>query len=222
MRRSGLLIEVKLKKIEQELNKFNCSLVAVSKGQSVEKIKQATVCGQRIFGENYLQEFLTKKEELKNLNITWHYIGRLQTKKIKNLVGESELIHSVAEKKHLLEIDKRSLDKNIIQKVLLQVNLVDEETKAGFSVSEIENLNFKLSNTQVCGFMFMPPIYKTLEEYRDFYFQVSNFHKSIQEKHSTLDLSQLSMGTSGDYQVALEFGATWIRLGRTIFGERQP
>lgn len=215
------MIEARLKKINQELDEFNCSLVAVSKGQSVQKIKEAYACGQKIFGENYLQEFLSKKEELKNLDISWHYIGRLQTKKIKNLVGEVSLIHSVSEKKHLLEIDKRALEKKVVQKILLQVNLVNEESKAGFTIAEVEDLNLILSNTYVCGFMFMPPIYKSMNEYKKFYEKVDRFHSAIKNKYSNLDLSHLSMGTSGDYQVALEFGSTWIRLGRTIFGERQ-
>jgi len=214
------LIDQKYNQIKKELTSFRAELLAVSKGHSVSKIKEAYDLGQRAFGENYLQEFIDKKNELNYLDISWHFIGRLQSKKIKNIVGECDLIHSVGELKHLEEINKRAGSKKVIQNILLQVNLVEEGSKAGFKIDEAEViLKENWDHIQINGFMFMPPAYKEKSKYEEFYNGAVAWVKTMSSSFEGRKID-LSMGTSMDYQVALEFGATWIRLGRTLFGER--
>lgn len=191
-------------------------VLAVSKLQPIEKIRRLYQEGQKDFGENYVQEALEKIEQLKDLKIVWHLIGPLQTNKIKYLQNHFEYIHSVDSLKVAQLISSHAQKINYIQKIFLQVNLAQETTKSGFSIEDFEKEVSKiktLPNIQIVGLMTMPPLQNQPEENRYLFQKL----KVLGEKHS---LPELSMGTSHDYKIALEEGATWVRLGTILFGER--
>lgn len=196
-------------------------IVAVSKLQSVEKIKSLYNQGQKIFAENYVQEALPKIEELKNLEIEWHFIGTLQTNKAKMVVGNFDLIHSVDSLKLARQISKIAMEKNLRQKILLQVNLANEESKSGFSEKELLEVVTeisKLPGVHCIGLMTMPPLFDNPEDARPYFQRLKQLLIELAE--SFPDLAELSMGTSSDYQVAAQEGATLVRLGTILFGER--
>lgn len=207
----------------------NCSparVLAVSKLQPEEKIRALYSQGQRLFGENYVQEALDKIEHLQDLSeIEWHLIGHLQKNKAKYVVGKFTLIHSVDSLELAETLSRQCASKNISQNILIQVNLAQEETKSGFDIQSLKEAWTKLTQLpylKICGFMTMPPLTETGEEVR-LYFR--DLHKLLKEFRSQTNLSlhpltELSMGTSHDYQVAMEEGATIVRLGTILFGER--
>ncbi len=194
----------------------NQSLLAVSKLQPIEKIISLNKKGQIHFGENYVQEALDKIEQLAHLNIKWHLIGPLQKNKVKYLKNKFEYIHSVDSLELAEIISKKSIENQYIQKVFLQVNLSNEDSKSGFSESELQNNWQKLSELSginIVGLMTMPPLQNEPEQNRIYF-------KNCYILGQKLSLSEFSMGTSHDYEVALSEGSTWIRLGTLLFGER--
>ena len=202
-------------------------ILAVSKRQSEVKIIQAYDLGQRDFGENYVQEFLEKQINLesKKLNeIRWHFIGSLQSKKIKQILPSTELIHSVDRVSLVEEIQKRAESIGKLQKILIQVNISDEPTKSGIKISEgpgfLKSIgNFK--NISIEGLMTMPPLSEDPEQARPYFRRLKElsveWQKVLGDHHQ---LRELSMGTSGDFGVAIEEGATIIRIGSALLGER--
>lgn len=205
------------------------NVVAVSKRQSEATIRQAYDCGLRHFGENYVQEAVSKKQNLSLPKAYWHFIGHLQGNKVKDVVGEFEYIHSVDRRSLLQKIDRVAKDKGIQQKVFLQVNLAGEESKSGIEESLLESLFFEgvqLEGIKTCGLMIMPPFAKEAESSRPFF---AKGKQLIQFLNSRLDakalarfhISDLSMGTSQDFEVAIQEGATWIRIGSILLGERE-
>ncbi len=192
------------------------NLLAVSKLQPVEKIMKLAKQGQIHFGENYVQEALEKIEKLINYNIQWHLIGPLQKNKIKFLKKHFSYIHSVDSVK-LAQLLSENAEKNsYVQKVFLQINLSGEVTKSGLTAAELQTEWPKLNNLKglsIIGLMTMPPLENSAENNRIFFNQL----KKLGQK---LNLKEFSMGTSQDYQVALEEGATWIRIGTVLFGAR--
>lgn len=208
------------------LPKFeSCRLLAVSKLQSAEKIKALYSEGQRLFGENYVQEALTKMEQLRDLDIEWHLIGHLQKKKVKSIVGRFALIHSVDSLELLQKIGQLSAERQLTQKVLLQVNVAQEESKEGFSKAQLFEKWPALVNVPgvaIEGLMTMPPLSENPEEARPYFKQLREIRNDLQKitEISHHKLTELSMGTSHDYKVALEEGATIVRLGTILFGER--
>lgn len=209
--------------IRAELARKNprTEILAVSKFQPQEKIRALYEQGQRLFAENYAQEALEKQEALKDLAIQWHFIGSLQKNKVKMVVGHFEMIHSVDSLSLAQAIDRKAQELGITQKILLQLNLAEEETKGGFSLSQFEmalpELQ-KLKAAAIVGLMTMPPLYEDPEKARPFFKKLSN----MRDQFSSLlpNLKTLSMGTSSDYLVAAEEGATLVRLGTILFGER--
>ena len=196
-------------------------IVAVSKLQSVEKIRELYSQGQRLFAENYVQEALEKQAHLKDLAIQWHFIGRLQKNKAKSVVGNFSLIHSVDSLELAEVINRKAQEKSIVQKILIQLNLADEETKGGFSEENFASLVQALKafkSIQIQGFMTMPPLFENPEQTRIFFTKLNDLRK-VYSSHFPF-LSELSMGTSSDFRVAAEEGATLIRLGTILFGER--
>ncbi len=199
------------------------NVLAVSKLQPTAKIRALYEKGYRHFGENYPQELAKKKNELSDLRIFWHLIGHLQKNKVKMALG-CELIHSVDSLTLAEQISKRAAEAGITQKILLQINLAQESSKEGFDNNTLEN-DFKkiidLPNLEVCGLMTMPPFVENPEENRRYF---KDLRQLLLKLKSTYELSEnfreLSMGTSQDYRVAIEEGATWIRLGTTLFGDR--
>lgn len=192
------------------------NLLAVSKLQPIEKIKKLAAQGQIHFGENYVQEALEKIEALQELHLQWHLIGPLQKNKVKYLKNSFAYIHSV-DSIALAEIlsTKCSLI-NYRQKIFIQVNLAGEASKSGFSEEDLlkhwDHLR-TLPSLEIVGLMTMPPLENSAENNRVYF-------KKLKTLGTQLKLNEFSMGTSQDYQVALEEGATWIRIGTVLFGDR--
>jgi pyridoxal phosphate enzyme (YggS family) len=212
-----------LKEIQSQLESLNpqTRILAVSKFQPVEKIRELYGQGQRLFAENYAQEALEKQEQLQDLQIQWHFIGRLQKNKVKFVVGKFELIHSVDSLELAQAIDRKAHELGLIQKILLQVNLAEEASKGGFSLENFSEALPKISalhSARVVGLMTMPPLFDNPEDARPFFKKLS----SMKDQFSLQlpGLKELSMGTSSDYLVAASEGATIVRLGTILFGER--
>ncbi len=204
----------------------HCRLIAVSKTKPTEAILEAYDAGQRIFGENKVQE-LTDKFEVLPKDIEWHMIGHLQSNKVKYMASFIHLIHGVDTAKLLEEINKQAIKVNRIIPCLLQVHIAEEETKFGFSEEEIltffqSDKNKTLKNIHISGLMGMAT-------FTDNKVQIRKEFKSLRmlfEKLRSLtlpantEMKELSMGMSGDYQIAIEEGSTMVRVGSAIFGSR--
>ncbi len=188
-------------------------LLAVSKGQRVEKIRAAYDAGHRSFAENYVQESLDKFSQLENLAIAWHFIGRIQSNKVKALAGRFRVIHSVDRLSIAKAIDAASTKP---QEVFLQYNVADEVSKGGGrekDVIELAKAVSAMKNLRVTGIMVMPPLFENPEEARPFF-------RKARDLAGSFGFRELSMGTSHDFEVAIEEGATWVRVGTDIFGPR--
>ncbi|MCC7051144.1 MAG: YggS family pyridoxal phosphate-dependent enzyme, partial [Bacteroidia bacterium] len=200
----------------------NCTLVAVSKTKPPEIITEAYNCNQLDFGENYVQELIAKHQQLPK-DIRWHFIGHLQTNKVKQIISIVHLIHGVDTKKLLLEINKEAAKADIIVKVLLQVYIAQEETKYGLSKEELfeiteEYKNKKYANILIAGLMGMASNTNDKITVKK-EFSVIKSHFDILSKQLP-NFSILSIGMSSDYELALEVGSTMVRIGSAIFGER--
>ena len=219
------MIGANLDKIRKELPK-HVVLVAVSKTKPLEDIQEAFDAGQRIFGENKVQEMAAKWEVLPK-EIEWHFIGHLQRNKVKYLAPFVSLIHGVESLRLLKEINKQALKSNRIIDVLLQFYIADEETKFGLSEVEANDLlsseEFKLlKNIQVRGVMGMATFTKDQEKIKGEFHKLKKIQNSLKANHfSKNDLfNVVSMGMSGDYSTAIDEGSTMIRIGSSIFGAR--
>jgi len=198
-------------------------LVAVSKWQRVETIMEAYNAGQRHFGENRAQEFADKVLLLPE-DIVWHFIGRLQTNKVKMVVGNAEFIHSIDSERLLLAVDEEAKRKGIVQKCLLQLHIAMEETKSGFSQEDLSAFlhtpQFQnLKSVQVCGVMGMASFVSEEEQIRAEFRSLKQYCDRL--KHTIFagnpHFRHLSMGMSGDWPIAVEEGSTLIRVGSQIF-----
>ncbi|MBY0554570.1 YggS family pyridoxal phosphate-dependent enzyme [bacterium] len=191
-------------------------LLAVSKLQPIEKIRMLYEQGQIDFGENYIQEALEKIEHLSDLKIDWHLIGPVQKNKVKFLKNNFRYIHSVDSLELATKISEHALQIKHTQKIFIQINLAGEASKSGFSKQSLaENWPKlqKLQGLEIVGLMTMPPLENEPEKNRAFF-------RELKYIGINLGLNEYSMGTSHDYKIALEEGATWIRLGTMLFGER--
>lgn len=199
----------------------NVELVAVSKFHPVEKIKEVYDCGQRVFGENKVQELLTKVNELP-ADIQWHLIGHLQTNKVKYIAPFIDTIQSVDSEKLLLEINKEAAKNNRIIKVLLQVKIAEEETKYGLEIAEAKEifsnyLEHQYPNIEILGLMGMATFTDNKNQVKSEFLVL----KSLFDELSTFKkLETLSMGMSDDFALAIECGSTSVRIGSAIFGVR--
>jgi len=203
-----------------------CTLIAVSKTQPVESILEAYQAGQRVFGENKAQE-LQQKYAVLPKDIEWHMIGHLQTNKVKYIAPFVHLIHSVDSLKLLIEINKQAGKSNRIISCLLQLYIADEETKFGFSEDEVIYLlkseEFQqLKNIKISGLMGMATFTDNMNQVRQEFRSLKKFFEQLKQLNlpTTVELNELSMGMSGDYEIALEEGSTMIRIGTAIFGDR--
>lgn len=196
------------------------TLICVSKFHSHEAIMEAYACGERDFGESRVQELLPKYEALPK-DIRWHFIGHLQTNKVKQIVPFVHMIHSVDSVRLLETINKEAEKIGRHIKVLLEVHVAKEETKSGFTPEEFLSLKTQLSSLnhiEVCGVMGMATNTEDQEEWHRCFREI----KSLASRLSPiLSSPEISMGMSDDYLVAIEEGSTMIRIGSTIFGERQ-
>ncbi len=203
----------------------DCTLVAVSKTKPSEAIMEAYDAGHRDFGENKVQELVGKAEELPK-DIRWHMIGHLQRNKVKYIAPFVHLIHSVDSLKLLNEINKQGLKVGRVIDVLLQVHIADEETKFGFDEEEIADLlkseEFNsLSNIKVKGLMGMATNTSDTDKVLSEFQGLNSFFKSHKDSnHQLIEMDTLSMGMSGDYQIAIRAGSNMVRVGSVIFGPR--
>jgi PLP dependent protein len=198
------------------------TLVAVSKTKPVEMIMEAYNAGQCEFGENYVQELTEKHEKLPE-DIRWHFIGHLQSNKVKYIAPFVHLIHGVDSLKLLKEINKQALKNNRVIDCLLQMYIATEETKFGFNEEECATLLASeefgsLNNVNVCGLMGMASNTDNETQIRAEFRSLRSIKENLSRLHS--DLKILSMGMSSDYKIAIEEGSTMLRVGSTIFGER--
>ncbi|MCM2354551.1 MAG: YggS family pyridoxal phosphate-dependent enzyme [Pseudobdellovibrio sp.] len=205
-----------LSQIKAKLNSDQ-HLLAVSKLQPLEKIRELVSQGQKAFGENYIQEALEKVEALKDLNLEWHLIGPIQKNKVKYLKNNFAYLHAIDSLELAELVSKKASEIGYVQKVFIQVNLSNEATKAGFDESSVlaawDKLT-QLTHVKIVGLMTMPPLQnEALDNQVHF--------KKLKTLANRLQVKELSMGTSHDYEVALQEGATWIRIGTVLFGERQ-
>ncbi len=199
-------------------------LIAVSKTKPVELVLELADAGVKDFGENHAQE-LVQKYDVIHEGINWHFIGHLQRNKVKYVVGRACLIHSVSSMRLAEEINKESLKKGVVSDILMEVNIAEEETKSGISEEEAEALLRQISTLpalRVKGLMAIAPPVEDPEENRGYFRQM----REMKEKFQALglphvDLTELSMGMTGDFEVAIEEGATMVRVGTAIFGERR-
>jgi PLP dependent protein len=214
-------IKDNINSINESLNK-NITLVAVSKTKSVEDIKEAYDADIRDFGENKVQELMSKIDCFGD-DVRWHLIGHLQSNKVKYIVGRVWLIHSLDSIKLLETIEKEYGKKNLTANVLVEVNIGREESKTGIL---IENLNELLVAVEKCKFVkvkgLMAIIPKVNEENARKYFKEmkSTFDNLKMQKYQNIEMKYLSMGMSGDYKVAIEEGSNMVRIGQGIFGAR--
>lgn len=199
------------------------TLIAVSKTKPVSMIEELLPLGVRDFGENKVQE-LTAKEEVLPKDIRWHMIGHLQRNKVKYIVHKACMIHSVDSLRLAQEISKEALKHEVQVPILIEVNVAGEESKFGISPSETENLireAAKLPNIHVEGLMTIAPYVDDPEENRTVFRNLRNLSVDIRGKNiDNVNMNVLSMGMTGDYEVAIEEGATHVRVGTGIFGER--
>ena len=195
-------------------------LVAVSKTKPLEELEIAYNSGQRIFGENKIQE-MTQKWELLPKDIEWHMIGHVQTNKVKYMAAYVSLIHGVESLKLIKEINKQGIKNKRIIRCLLQVHIATESTKFGLSPDEVAPLleqSQDFENVEVVGLMGMASFTNDTTQVRNEFNILKNLFENLKVKNKQLQI--LSMGMSGDYPIAIEMGSTMIRVGSNIFGQR--
>jgi pyridoxal phosphate enzyme (YggS family) len=204
----------------------NVTLVAVSKTKPIPDLMEAYDAGQRIFGENKIQEMAEKWEQMPK-DIQWHMIGHVQTNKVKYMAQFASLIHGVDSLKLLEEINKQAQKNNRIIDCLLQIHIAEEETKFGLNEEELNEIllsaAFKeMKNIRIVGLMGMASFTDNKEQIRKEFYHLKSIYDLIdaQPKTQNLEPKTLSMGMSGDYQLAIECGSTMVRIGSSIFGGR--
>lgn len=219
------MIGERIKEIQNELP-AGVRLVAVSKFHPNEAIEEAYRAGQRIFGESKVQEMTAKYESLPK-DIEWHFIGHLQTNKVKYIVPYVALIHGIDSFKLLAEVDKQAAKAGRIVNCLLQLHIAREETKFGFSFDECRQMLAdgewrQLEHIRLCGLMGMATNTENVEQIREEFRSLSNFFQEVKAAWFADDeaFCELSMGMSHDYHEAIAAGSTLVRVGSKIFGER--
>ena len=196
----------------------SCTLVGVSKTKPLSLMKEAFSSGLKDFGENYVEEFNSKYKEYKPEGFNYHFIGKLPTKKVRKIVGNVKLIHSVSSLKLAKKIDFVSQEEGIVQNILLQINQGGESSKSGFEndISLYFDELLNLSNIKILGLMSIPPF---SEPARPFFISLRELRDNIESQFS-IKLPYLSMGMSGDFEEAIIEGSTHVRIGTSIFGSR--
>ena len=199
-------------------------LCAATKMNDSDAVRQAIAAGVDCCGENRVQELTQKLRENAYTGAPVHFIGHLQTNKVRQVVGKVDLIQSVDSERLLLAIDKEAKKQNIVQDILLEINIAMEESKSGFDPDRIHDILEKMtlySNVRVKGFMAIPPICQFSGENRKFFQKMCNLSVDIMaKKYDNVWVDIMSMGMSGDYQDAIACGSTMIRVGTAIFGPR--
>lgn len=217
-------IKENLIKIKEQIDNPNVKIIAVTKYANQEQIFEAFNLGIRDFGESYLQdatEKISKKYQTENQadSINWHFIGRLQKNKVKGVVGKFFLIHSVDTPELAELINRVASGNNLIQNVLLQVNISGEETKAGFKRDELKKTFGKMiqfPSIKIKGFMTIAPKTENINLIKECFLGLSDLKNELNKDFMT-NLKELSMGMSSDYKIAVDCGATMIRIGKGLF-----
>ena len=218
-------VQNKIKKAcdRSERNAETAHLIAVSKTKPVSMLQQAYDAGIRDFGENKVQEILEKYDKLPG-DIRWHMIGHLQRNKVKYIIDKVCLIHSVDSLRLAEEISKEALKHNLTMPILIELNIAEEDSKFGLSFAECEEMIRQIStlpNLQIKGLMTVAPFVENAEENRQYFKTMKQLSVDIETKNiDNVCMDILSMGMTGDYEVAIEEGATHVRVGTGIFGER--
>ena len=226
-------LKKRLENVKDRINKaaFKCGrdpesihLVAVSKTISANRVREAIMAGVTTLGENYVQEARNKFNVLGTFPVSWHFIGHLQSNKAKYAVRLFDLIHSVDTLKLAHELNKQSNKVNKVQDVLIQINISKEPSKSGSDIQNAANLIkdiVLLENVSVKGLMAMPPFFNNPEKARPYFIALRDIRDQIQKVFPGVVLNELSMGMTVDFEVAIEEGATLVRIGTAIFGERR-
>ncbi|WP_343209090.1 YggS family pyridoxal phosphate-dependent enzyme [Anaerolentibacter hominis] len=226
------MVTENLKQIEQRIemacrragrDRSEVTLIAVSKTKPLNMIQEAMDCGIRDFGENYPQE-LKQKAEAVTEAVRWHQIGHLQRNKVKMIIDKVCLIHSVDSLRLAEQINEEAAKRNLVCPVLIEVNIAEEESKFGVTRDNIYGLLediSRLSHIKVTGLMTIAPYVQDAEENRENFRNLHNLYVDIKSKNiDNINMNVLSMGMTGDFEVAIEEGATMVRVGTGIFGER--
>jgi hypothetical protein len=227
-----MTLDENLKQVEENIckacekakrDRSEVTLIAVSKTKPVEMLQTIYDLGPRDFGENKVQEMCDKMEILPD-DIRWHMIGHLQTNKVKYIVGKTALIHSVDSLHLAKEIEKQAARRDVIVSVLIEVNIAEEESKFGIHKEETIELVRQVSllpHIRIEGLMTIAPYVENPEENRQYFQQIRQLSVDIARQNiDNVNMNVLSMGMTGDYMVAIEEGATMVRVGTGIFGER--
>jgi len=219
-----LINEANWRNLIQETAAHQAQLIAVSKTKSNAAIQALYDLGQRDFGENYVQEFVSKQAQLPK-DICWHFIGHLQRNKVKQIVGVANIIHGVDSERLLQEINKEAEKKQVVQHVLLQYFIAKEETKFGLDAAEIEAIiaqKEQYPHVQFLGLMGMATHTDDQEQIKAEFDQLITLKQSLKARYFKEDaaFSMASIGMSGDYAIALAAGASHIRIGSMLFGAR--
>jgi len=212
------------KNLIEECTTKNVTLVAVSKTKPVTDILELYDFGHRDFGENYVQELIEKEKQLPK-DIRWHFIGHLQTNKVKQVIGLVHLIHGVDSLKLLKEINKQSEKINKITQCLLQVHIAQEETKFGLDENELKEIIDQITtqpfiNASITGLMGMASFTGNKDQVRNEFKYLKSLQTKCNNQTLSFKLETLSMGMTADYKIAVEEGSNLIRVGSLIFGER--
>ena len=205
-------------------NPEDINLVAVSKTIPADRVREAIEAGVTILGESYVQEARNKFNVLGTYPVSWHFIGHLQSNKAKYAVRLFDLIHSVDTIKLARELNNQANKINKIQDILIQVNISKEPSKSGSDIQNAANLIKDIvlfENLSVKGFMAIPPFFNNPEKSRPYFIALRNLRDQSQTAFPGVVLNELSMGMTGDFEVAIEEGATFVRIGTAIFGERR-
>lgn len=200
------------------------TLIAVSKTKPIELLKEAYAAGARDFGENKVQEIVDKYDKMPS-DVKWHMIGHLQTNKVKYIIDKVAMIHSVDSLKLAKEISKQAVKANVCMDILIEVNVGEEDSKFGSTVENTENLIREISvlpGIKIRGLMTVAPYVDVAEQNRSVFCTLRELSVDINSKNiDNVNMDCLSMGMSGDYEVAISEGATLVRVGTSIFGKRE-
>ncbi len=219
-------VKEQLNSLLHQLNEEDVTLVAISKKKPVEDIRSAYEAGQKIFGENRAQELVKKRSQLPE-DIQWHMVGHLQRNKVKKIAPFVSLIHSLDSLRLAKEIDKRAQQNERVIDCLLQIHIAQEKSKYGFAYEEVEELlqdkAFQnLTHIRIRGVMGMASFTGNTEQVGEEFKSLNTFFKKLKQEYFAGNdhFSELSMGMTNDWKIALEEGSTMVRIGRLIFGER--
>ena len=220
-----VLENVKESAVKAGRSESDVRLMCVTKTVEPVYINKAIELGADLIGENRVQEYLGKRDELNLSGVERHLIGHLQTNKVKQIVGEVDMIESVSSVKLAKEISKVSLQKGIVTKCLVEVNVGKEESKSGIYLDELEETLCEIAQLpaiKIKGLMTIPPICETPDEARRYFAMLRQSFIDIKDKKTdNIDMEILSMGMSGDYEAAIAEGSNIVRVGSAIFGARQ-